>query len=116
MTDIYMTVFAGITMLTDQKDLASMLDKPLDGITPEEAVTQLSQSYPGLFEAAVKGMNELELRRQKPSIILYLNFRVQVWAIGFDDNPSSISRAVPAGSGRRHKEDLQNSLDSSYKN
>jgi hypothetical protein len=89
----------GMELLTDYEPLCVLLK--MNGFDQEslnrDSVVTFDVAFPGLMEAIMEGHKELAYRRLRPSLVTYFNFRVQVWALGFDADPSAMKRCLPAG-------------------
>lgn len=87
-----MTKLLGLELHTDYSPLVDFLRSPMG--TSESLFERL---FPGFLEAVISGGRELEAEQARPSTVMYFSFRVQVWAQGYDVDPSSIRRVIPAG-------------------
>lgn len=51
--------------------------------------------FPGMSKAIMDGMRVLEGKRIRANLITYINCRLQVWAKGFDADPTPPVRIIP---------------------
>lgn len=90
----------GMALLTDYPPAADYLADRQSNMkdrswSPRD--TEFNAAFPGLIDAVVSGMKELGSRRLKANAVTYFNFRIQVWALGFDADPSPVYRIIPTG-------------------
>ncbi len=64
-------------------------------LTDYEAALDAPDSIPGFVEAVINGMQMLGNKRLKATLVTYLNFRLQVWASGFDADATPAVRIIP---------------------
>lgn len=85
----------GIDLLTDYEPLAAMLKLRLNGHPLDGKA--MDDKFPGLTNAVITSMRKLESRRLRPNLVTYLNFRIQVWSLNFDADPTPSVRIIPKG-------------------
>lgn len=93
--------FLGMEVLTDHIPLADMLSarvkEPSSDDSERDAIRDFNSAFPGFIDAVIAGHRELGLKNLRPTMVTYFNYRVQVWALGFDADPSTIKRCLPSG-------------------
>lgn len=84
-------ILMGMTLITDYVPLVNML-RELE-LTPEK----FDVNYPGFLKAVVEGQKLLASKRLRPNLVTYINFRLQIWATGFDADGTPAMRVIPSG-------------------
>ena len=87
----------GLDVITDCKAFEDALESPVFKAGGERAMGMLEKLFPGILAAVLEGNRELEVKRIRPTTLVYFNYRVQVWGLGVDADPSQIIRVLPAG-------------------
>lgn len=80
----------GMDLLTDYGPLRDLLSSSKDS-------ELIVSAFPGFMEAVIGGGRELAIKHVRPTLVTYFNFRVQVWAVGYDADPSTMKKCLPAG-------------------
>lgn len=90
-----MTTLLGCKLLTDWRPLEELLEVIEKDQTAEHL---FEERFPGMLSAVYRGMCGLANKSLKADLVMYRNFRVQVWPTEtFDADPSAPVRVVPAG-------------------
>jgi hypothetical protein len=100
----------GMSVLTDHELLAHRLDDLAKCKWEKDEIQRFNTDFPGFMDAAIAGVKEVSSRRLRPTTLAYFNFRVQVWALGFDADPSPLQRLIPAGIITDAEERQQNEM------
>lgn len=91
----------GMALLTDYRPLAEKLDEAKQALDRGEGAQYESEGpssmIPGFTDAVMTGVRLLESRRLRANVVTYFNFRVQVWAMGFDADGTPPIRVIPSG-------------------
>jgi hypothetical protein len=86
----------GMDVLTDHPPLAHLLNLQFNTVDGRESLVGFETAFPGFVKAVIDGHKELANQRLQATLVTYFNFRVQVWALGFDADPSTMKRCLPA--------------------
>ena len=90
-----MNTLLGCKLSTDWPPLEKLLKDIESGNESEE---QMEVRFPGMLAIVFKGMCSFAERRLTTGLILYRNFRIQLWPTdGFDADPTIPIRCLPAG-------------------
>lgn len=104
---MYQTVFLGKTLITDNERLFKILQHTGVHSTEKEG-RALETEFPGLVDTVVRCLRELEQKQAPTDLVLYVNWRVQVWAgQQFDIQPSAVVLCVPPGTSMDPNGDSQ---------
>lgn len=80
-----------LSLNTDHKPLLDYVRRHKKGHEPYT----IDEHFPGITKAILDGCGLLERKRLRPTSITYRNFRIQVWADGFDADPTPPTRVIP---------------------
>ena len=88
----------GMTVLTDDDDMAEVLESDIFQAGGDGALEALEKAFPGIQEAIQAGLAEVDdpVCDIKATHLVYFNHRVQLWALGEDRDPSTARRVPPA--------------------
>ncbi len=90
-----MTTLLGCPLVTDWKPLEDLLELIKND---NAAQLQFDKQFPGMLSAVFRGLRDMQDKRLRPGIVVYRNFRVQVWPqAGFDADPTQPIRVIPEG-------------------
>jgi len=84
----------GCTLNTDWKPLEELLEQIEKDQSKE---FDFDKRFPGMLSAVYHGIRTLREKQLKADIVVYRNFRVQVWPQSGDADPSTLVRIVPDG-------------------
>lgn len=83
--------------MTDYVPLVDTLQNLLQYDLTSENYTKFDSHFPGFLRALFDGEKLLASNRLRANLVTYINFRLQVWATGFDADGTPAARVIPAG-------------------
>lgn len=90
-----MTTLLGRKLETDWKPLEDLLE----AINKDSALEmKFEEKFPGMLSAVFRSIRDLNEKDVPAAVVVYRNFRVQVWPReGFDADPTKPIRVIPQG-------------------
>lgn len=94
--NLYASQLFGCTLLTDNQALAGILNRMGVDAMSSAWLRTIEHMFAGLPQAVAPLMKQLSAKQASPSLIIYVNFRLQVWAgKQYNCPPSDIVTYIP---------------------
>ncbi len=100
----------GLNVLTDCKWLVETMQEESCKDNPSELAAVLEARFPGILTAIIEGTRQVESNRVRATHMFYFSFRVQIWGLGFDADPSACVRVVPINVATELDDDTSKTL------